>query len=63
VFEKLKAHYQRWTRWARRNQNNLVYKLLVLFKVIRSSSFDMLPQIEEVENGWDGWTITAFKDE
>lgn len=63
MFEKLKAYYRRWMKWARRNVNNPIYKVLVLFKVIRSATFEMMPQIEEFENDWDGWTIKAFKDE
>ena len=36
-------HIKKWNRWRKRNINSHFYKLLVLLKLVKSPTFEMMP--------------------
>ena len=55
MFNNFKERYQRWKKWASRNLNGNGYKILVLFGLAKSLTFDMQPAIEAFTNDlWSG---------
>ena len=55
MFNTFKKRYNRWKRWASWNLNGNGYKILVLFGIVKSPTFDMQPAIETFTNDlWSG---------
>lgn len=44
--DNFKKRYQFWKRWASRNLNGPVYKLLVLIGLVKSPTFEVLYKFE-----------------
>lgn len=48
MFKKLTLHYQQWNRWQKHNLNSKFHKILVLLKLKRSPSFEMMKTGERI---------------
>lgn len=48
MFKKLTLHYQQWNRWQKRCMNSRFHKILVLLKLKRSPSFEMMKVGERI---------------
>ena len=57
--------YKGWKAWAKRNTNNFIYKLLVLFGWCRSPSLDHYFELEAYRERWvkEGYIVAeTYKD-
>lgn len=48
MFKRLTLHYQQWNRWQKRCMNSRFHKILVLLKLKRSPSFEMMKVGERI---------------
>ena len=48
MFKKSKLHYQQWNRWQKCSLNSSFHKILVLLKLKRSPSFEMMKVGERI---------------
>lgn len=48
MFKKLTLHYQQWNRWQKCSLNSRLHKILVLIKLKRSPSFEMMKVGERI---------------
>ena len=54
---KIIKHIRRWNIWRKRNMNGPVYKLLVLFGLVKSSTMARVLLPEEID-----WVLKGFED-
>lgn len=62
LFKKIKDHFRLWNRWRKRNLNGSVYKLLVLFGLVHSPTFDSFVIIEEAAQSFYRGVEDGFKN-
>lgn len=42
TYSDVSRHVKRWNYWRKRNKSNKIYKLLVLFGVVKSRSLELM---------------------
>lgn len=47
--EKMAKHFKKWIEWRKYNGNSFIYKLLVLFKIVKSPTFECFHTQDEWE--------------
>ena len=64
MFKKLTIHYQQWNRWQKCNLNSRLHKILVLLKLKRSPSFEMMKVGERITANTPSifWKLTKALD-
>ena len=58
---KIIKHIKRWNVWRKHNNNGIVHKILVLFGIIKSPTFNQVWTKDECKAFYDGF-LEGLKD-